>query len=159
MTGIGAGNGNHSVLPDLCWTCNIFARTNRLQRTISHRRLNLIQWHAGHTDADGVGIAGIEHVHKVGRYGSAGLNHGVVLCKLTAYAVAMAIHHFHITFQRKVARFATHGFVQSVMQVHLLTADIDIGHLSGINSSHHDTSREAIAPHDGLRAGDNKSVE
>ena len=145
MTGIGAGNGNHSVLSYLCWTCDVLARPHALQRTIGHRGLNLIQRHTWHTDADGVGITCIKHVHQVGRYSSAGLNYGVVLCKLTAYAVAIAIHHLHIALQRKVASLATHGFVQSVLKVYLLSADKDIGYLGGINSSHHDTGRETVA--------------
>ena len=65
----------------------------------------------------------------------------------------------YIARERKVTCTSCNGFIHATGQVDLLATDKDLGHLGGIKGSHHDTGRELIATHDGLRVGNDKRIE
>ena len=71
--------------------------------------------------------------------------------------IAIAIHGLHITGQGEITRTIAGSLIESVVQGYLLVTDIDIRHLGGIHSSHHDTGREAVAPDNRLGVWNDES--
>ena len=139
MPCIRRGNSNRRILPDLCRTCNIFSWTYCLQCSICHRSLNFRQWYTRNTDTDRVAITCIEHIHQVCRNSCTWIHHRILLREVASDFITVAINSFHITFEGKVTCTSTDCLIEPVLQVHLLTSDIDIWHLSSINSRHHDS--------------------
>ena len=152
-------DGNGGILANLRRTGDVLAWAYGLQGAIGHRGLDLGEGHTRHTDADGVVITRIEHIHQIGTDGGTGIDDGVLLREVTTHFLTITIDGLQITSQGEVACGATDALIEIVFEIHLLITYIDIRHLRGVDSSHDDMGGELVTTDDGLGVGDDEGLE
>ena len=158
-TGVGGGDGDGHILSYLRRTGDISTGAYGLECSAWHRGLHLVEGYTGHTHTDGVVIPCIEHVHQVGGHRSTGIDNGVFLREVSAYALSTAVVGLYISSKVVFTWFSTNYLIDVVTQVHLPIADEDIRGLRRVNGSHHDARRELVASHVSLLFGDDKGIE
>ena len=152
------GHGDHGVLAHGFGAGDVLALACRCQRTAAHRHADLAERHTGGGDGHRIAVAGVEHIHQIGRDGGRRRHNAVFLGEVAADDLSAAVLHLDEACQIEVARAATGELILAV-GADPAPADVDAGALGRVHCGHDDLRAELAALHHRAGARDDKRAE